>query len=605
MRYTKDNLIELLKFGEKNSLECKRAASSLPHSIWSTYSAFANTIGGDIVLGVEEIKDPDSLFPRFEIQGVSNADQIIKDFWNTINSDKVNHCVLFDENVYSLELEQGTVIVISVPQADYRQRPIFIDGNPYKGAYKRNYEGDYHCSEEDVKEMLRDSNDAGNDGFLIEGYTLEDIDEESLRSYRTEFELKNPDHVWNSADNRAFLTNLGCYVKDRTSGKEGLSLAGLLMFGKGLPIRERFDNIRMDYIDKTNLLPGMRWSDRVTYDGRWENNLYNFFKIVVRKLTSDLKRPFVLEGITRVDDTPIHKAVREAVTNMVIHSDYLMNGILKVEKLDNRLHLSNPGNLKLPIPVIYNGGNSKARNPRMQNILRMIGYGDNIGSGFPTILDVWKKENWRKPDLREDINLHQVDLDLWMVSLLPEESTAYMQSHFGPDYGTLTSDQQIILCTAYVEGQISNSRLQPLLETHSIEVAKDLKTLVDGGFLLRNNNGRWTTYEINDSYVKRTEGPSQGPSRGPSRGPSWDQVGTKSGLSWDQAKRILTFCLSERTLLEIMAELQMTSRNKFRVNYIIPLLNKDLLVRTQPDKPNSSKQRYIITAKGKEMLSQP
>lgn len=144
----------------------------------------------------------------------------------------------------------------------------------------------------------------------------------------------------------------------------------------------------------------------------------------------------------------------------------------------------------------------------------------DIGSGFPTILDAWKKENWRKPDLREDIILHQVDLDLWMVSLLPEECTAFMQSHFGSSYGSLSSHQQIILCTAYVEKQVTNSRLQPLLETHSVDVAKDLKILVDNGFLLRNNNGRWTTYEINGSYVKET-----------SEGLSWDQVGTKLGPS--------------------------------------------------------------------------
>ena len=306
-----------------------------------------------------------------------------------------------------------------------------------------------------------------------------------------------------------------------------------------------------------------------------------------------MRRPFVLEGITRVDDTPVHKAVREAVTNMIIHSDYLMNGVLKVEKQENCLKLSNPGNLKLPVSVIYKGGNSKARNPRMQNVLRMIGYGDNIGSGFPTILDAWKKENWRKPDLREDIILHQVDLDLWMVSLLPEECTAFMQSHFGSSYGSLSSHQQIILCTAYVEKQVTNSRLQPLLETHSVDVAKDLKILVDNGLLLRNNNGRWTTYEINGSYVKET-----------SEGLSWDQVGTKLGPSWDQAKKILSFCLSEHTLVEIMTELQMASRNKFRKNYIMPLLNNGLLERTQPDKPNSSKQMYVITTKGKGLLSQ-
>lgn len=62
-----------------------------------------------------------------------------------------------------------------------------------------------------------------------------------------------------------------------------------------------------------------------------------------------------------------------------------MAGVLKVEKLDNAFILSNPGLLKLPLEQIYAGGESRARNQRMQTMLRMIGYGENIGSGFPLI----------------------------------------------------------------------------------------------------------------------------------------------------------------------------------------------------------------------------
>ena len=53
------------------------------------------------------------------------------------------------------------------------------------------------------------------------------------------------------------------------------------MFGKGLPVRERFDNLRMDYIDKSNLIGDQRYSDRLTYDGIWENNLFNFIRMPV------------------------------------------------------------------------------------------------------------------------------------------------------------------------------------------------------------------------------------------------------------------------------------------------------------------------------------
>ena len=129
-------------------------------------------------------------------------------------------------------------------------------------------------------------------------------------------------------------------------------------------------------------------------------------------MVSDLKRPFRLEGMIRVDDTAVHKAIREAAVNMVIHADYHSTGVLKVIKYDDGFLFSNPGNLKLPLQAIYKGGHSVARNPKIQNMFRMIGLGDNIGSGFPTILNAWGEENWRKPDLYDDQELQQVELRL-------------------------------------------------------------------------------------------------------------------------------------------------------------------------------------------------
>lgn len=92
----------------------------------------------------------------------------------------------------------------------------------------------------------------------------------------------------------------------------------------------------MDYIDESNLLPGSRWSNRLTYD-----------------------------GMVRVDDTTVHKSIREAVTNMAIHADYLITGILKIVKTEKGFVFSDPGTLKLPLPAIYEGGHSVAGNPRI------------------------------------------------------------------------------------------------------------------------------------------------------------------------------------------------------------------------------------------------
>ena len=209
------------------------------------------------------------------------------------------------------------------------------------------------------------------------------------------------------------LKNLGGYKVERNSGNEGLTLAGLLMFGKGLSIRERFSNFRMDYIDFSGIKGEERYRDRLTYDGRWENNLYQFFSIVSPKITRDLPRPFKLVGMKREDDTPQHKAVREALTNSIIHSDvFLSGGILRIEKHDDRLCFRNPGTLKLPLEDIFEGGNSKARNPKMQDMLRMIGLGENLGSGFPKILDAWKEAKWDAPILEDRLATEEVRLTL-------------------------------------------------------------------------------------------------------------------------------------------------------------------------------------------------
>lgn len=503
---TVNEILEELKYGEHIHLECKKAESQIPNSVWETYSSFANTDGGTILFGVEEhIKEVD-FNKRFSFVSIKNPDQRIKDFWNTINSDKVSSNILVDANVGCCEICGATIIWIKIPPANYKYRPVYINGNPMKGTFKRNYEGDYHCTEDEVKAMLRDASDSGNDGGLLDGYTMDDIDMQALRSYRIEFEHHNPEHVWNGVDDLSFMKNMAGYAVDRVTGKGWLTAAGLLMFGKSVSIVERFGNIRMDYLDVSNLLPGSRWSDRLTYDGTWENNLYNFMRMVMPKLVSGLKRPFRLEGMVRVDDTPVHQAIREAVVNMIIHSDYLVSsGILKVEKSDKGFVFSNPGSLRLPVRTIYEGGHSVARNPRIQTFFRMIGAGDNIGSGFPTILSAWGEENWRKPDLSEDTELRQVNLKLWMISLMPQECTEHLQSLFGLKYTRLNKEEQIILGTAFLEGSVTNARMQSIFDLHSTEIGHILAGLVESNMLIADKKGRWTSYILNEEYQMQDE----------------------------------------------------------------------------------------------------
>ena len=124
------SIAELLKYGERITLECKKAENSLPKSVWETYSSFANTVGGTILFGIEENTKAKDFSERFQVGEIRNPDQILKDFWNTVNSEKVSANILVDADVSIERYEGQNVIRIDVPQASYHQRPVYINGNP-------------------------------------------------------------------------------------------------------------------------------------------------------------------------------------------------------------------------------------------------------------------------------------------------------------------------------------------------------------------------------------------------------------------------------------------------------------------------------------------
>uniref|UniRef100_UPI003FF01651 ATP-binding protein n=1 Tax=Prevotella sp. TaxID=59823 RepID=UPI003FF01651 len=184
-----------------------------------------------------------------------------------------------------------------------------------------------------------------------------------------------------------------------------------------------------------------------------------------------------MEGVVRRDDSLQHKAVREAVTNMIIHADFMVNGLLRIEKYDDRIVLTNPGLLKLPLEQIYHGGESKARNQRMQNMFRMIGYGENLGSGFPLILNAWNEKHWMKPELLEQTELMQVKLTLYIQNNVASGSSN--------DPINLTERQKLILQTFSEEKSLSRERLCEKTGLSDATAKREIAFLKKAGYLER------------------------------------------------------------------------------------------------------------------------
>ncbi|MBP3905684.1 MAG: AAA family ATPase, partial [Peptostreptococcaceae bacterium] len=161
---------------------------------------------------------------------------------------------------------------------------------------------------------------------------------------------------------------------------------------------------------------------------------------------------------------------------------------------------SNAGSLKISKEDIFNGGNSKSRNPKIQTILRLIGLGENIGSGFPTILKAWNQQHWRLPQLEENIKLNIVILNLWMVSLIPEDCITKIKEIYGNKFDYLEELEILAIVTAYLEGRVTNSRLQTICNNHPNDITKVLYGLVQKEFLIEDGYGRGKVYYINKEY---------------------------------------------------------------------------------------------------------
>ena len=475
---------------EMKSAQGRHGRGALPDSIWETYSAMANTDGGEILLGIREAP---GVAPA--VLGVAEPDPVRRALWDGLNNRQVVSAnVLRNSDVDILTEGDHHVIRISVPRASRRQRPIFTGQNPFGGTYRRDHEGDYRCTDAEVRRMIADAEHDTLDARIFPHYGLGDLDLSSFASFRNEFRSANPDHVWLTYDDRELLEQLGGWRRDRSAGEEGLTLAGLLMFGR---LRAILDNVPHYVLDYRETAPDAdRWADRVTTDGTWPGNLYGFYRRAYARLVTNLRVPFRTEAGRRIDETPVHRALKEALVNALIHADYSGTTPILVNKGRDGFSFRNPGTLRLPPETIRAGGTSDCRNRNLQKMFQMIGSAEQAGSGFPTILGAWREQHWRAPSLVEDAEAVHVSLGLSTASLLPEATLHRLTDQYGSRFTELGEAESTAVVTAAIEGRVSNPRLQELLDLHPTEITNLLGGLVANGLFASHGGGRWTYYTL-------------------------------------------------------------------------------------------------------------
>lgn len=406
-------------YKENNCLEVKKAKSGLPQSLWETYSAFANTDGGMIILGVEELNNR-----RWKTSGLKTKDKekLLDEFWNQAHStQKINLNLLTEKDIETYEIKDDLIIVIHVPMAKREQKPIFINNDLFRETFERTNSGDHHCSSQQVKAMLRDQAEDTMDMNIIEEMNVDVLNKETIYSYRNRHRLYRSGHTWEDLDDETYLLRIGA-IKLGKDNKLHPTAAGLLMFSEEYNITNYFLEYFLDY--REMLDPTIRWSDRVqSSSGEWTGNLFDFYFRVYNKIIRNIKVPFVLIDGNRVDDTPVHRAIREVLANTLINTDfYLPRGIVIKQDFDN-LIFENPGSIRVGKNQMLLGGESDPRNKALMKMFNLVGIGERAGSGVPELFTVWKNQGWDDPIIEEMFDPNRTLIRLNFKKTSTETST--------------------------------------------------------------------------------------------------------------------------------------------------------------------------------------
>lgn len=457
---------QISRYRENNRIEAKKALGGLPKSLWETYSAFANTYGGIILLGVIELTDK-----SFQTVDLPAPEKLLKEFWEIIeDKEKVNVNILAKKDAAVHEVNGNRIIAITVPRAGRRSKPVYIGQDPYHGTYRRDGEGDYHCSEEEVRMMLRDREERTQDMRLLTGFRMDAFDYETVRRYRTYLKDFYPEYKWDQYEDAAVLQRIGACGTDKRKDVEGAlhpTAAGLLMFGFEDEIVKEFPYYYLDYQE-------MRWDgsieDRiVSNSGKWSGNLFDFYLRICGKLIRGLPND-------------IHKPVREAVANCMMNGDYFGVSGLVIVKKKEEICITNPGSFRIDVEEAVSGGRSDPRNAVLARLFRLVRVGAHAGKGVPDIYRAWESRGFQMPQIKERFKPDRITLTL---PLYPDRTGNEMAENI-PEL-SLNKNEVMDYITRIVS--VKSKDIAELLGTGSIQAERMLKQMAEEGILVYLESG--------------------------------------------------------------------------------------------------------------------
>jgi ATP-dependent DNA helicase RecG len=473
-------------------VEAKKARGGLPGKLWETVSAFANSGGGVLLFGVDEVND-------FAPVGVTDAASLEKSLASML-SDRMDPPV---RAVIETQVLDGRPLVVAeIPALPRSLQPCFYRGEgPYRGSYVRVADGDRRLSEYEVGLLLAGRGQPREDERPVEQAVFEDLSGDLVDAYVARLRQRRP-RAFGELAQQDVLRHTKVLVP-AADGRIVPSLAGLLSLGA-------FPQTHLPQVDLSLVVyptaesgqpgpRGERFLDNVTFDGP----IPDIVEDVLERLRLRMSRRSVVAGAGRRDVWEYPElALREAVANALVHRD-LSSGALgaqvQIEMYPDRLVVRSPGGLYGPVEIdrLGQGGVSSARNALLLKLLEDVPNRtggtvvENRGSGIPAMVQALRAAGMAGPTFRDEISFFEV---VFPNAALLDDDTVRWLTELGV---TGLTDSQLLALARMRRGEVlRNASYRSELGVDSRRATAELRDLVDRGLVDVEGTRGGATYQL-------------------------------------------------------------------------------------------------------------
>ncbi|CAM3711513.1 RNA-binding domain-containing protein [Erysipelothrix urinaevulpis] len=359
-----DKMVALINLGEGINIEFKKNEKKLSKDVYESICAFLNTNGGHVFLGVRD---------DGKILGVNGESikEIKETFVTTVhNPKKINPPVYL--NIEEYELEGETIFYIFVPKSSQVHRCS-------NRVYIRNEDGDLDITDNTTLLSNLYANKQSNyiENTIYKAISVEDLETAWFNKVRKYVKLQRKDHPWITMTDLELLKSAGLYLKNPSSGEEGITLAGILIFGTENTIQSVLPHYRIDAL--------LRRDNTDRYDDRDDirTNLLSSYERLMNFVKKHINDSFYLEGDVRISLRD--KIYREAVSNVLIHRDFSNPYPAKMIIEKNQVYFENANKPNGFGEIDPSSFAPFPKNPTIAKFFKEIGWVDELGSGIRNI----------------------------------------------------------------------------------------------------------------------------------------------------------------------------------------------------------------------------